>query len=209
MIVNITVLDRIDSNTRLKGWSVPRLTLEFQEFWRSLMGFMERAQTCRWKLCFDSGVTARREAATHSGTRWRSPRWPWPRVCPGRKGDISGSHPPLCGAGRCRATSPAPPQSTRWRGRCTYTWGRQRRWWKRAFQTHWLKFRFRRRGNVLLFSRLLSWRWAFLSHLGHINWRLTVKLICIVEYSNDRIKFDAIAPRLISPEARMLHPVCV
>lgn len=72
-------------------------------------------------------VTAGQEADTHSGTRWRSPRSPWPRVCPGKKGDISGSRPPLYGAGRRRATSPAPPRSTRWRGRCTCTWRRQRR----------------------------------------------------------------------------------
>lgn len=74
-----------------------------------------RAQPCCCQLCFGFQVcvTAGQEAGTHSGTRWRSPQWPWPRVCPGKKGDISGSRPPLYGAGRGRATSPAPPQSTR------------------------------------------------------------------------------------------------
>lgn len=159
MIGHITVLDRIDSNTRLKGWSIPGMTADpgFRNFdvpwWVSWKELKVVAGSCVLILAWQHAGGG---GATHSGTHWRSPRWPWPRVCPGKKGDISGSHPLLYGAGRCRATSPAPPQSTRWRGRCTYTWGRQRRWWKRAFQTRWLKFRFRGRGNVLLFSPLLS-----------------------------------------------------
>lgn len=93
-----------------------------------------RAEPCCWQLCFGFQVcvTAGQEADTHSGTRSRHPRWPWPRVCPGKKGDISGSHPRLYGAGRRRVTSPAPPSSTRWHGHCTYTWRRQRWLWKRA-----------------------------------------------------------------------------
>lgn len=115
-LLNVTACDSSRNHRRL--------------IWCPLMDFVERAQNRCWKLrfvfififCCRLGVTAGTEAATHSGTRWRSPRWPWPRVCPGRKGDTSGSRPPPCGAGRRRAAHPARPRSTRWRGRCTCTW---------------------------------------------------------------------------------------
>lgn len=68
-------------------------------------------------------VTADQKEATHLNTRWRNPRWPWPRVSPGRRGDMSGSHPPPYDAGRRRPASRVPPQSTRWRDRYTYIWG--------------------------------------------------------------------------------------
>lgn len=71
-------------------------------------------------------VTGAQTQATHLNTHWRSPRWPWPRVYLGKKGDISGSHLPLCDVGRHKPNSRVPPQSTRWRDRYTYIWGEHR-----------------------------------------------------------------------------------
>lgn len=131
MIINSVQHDRMGSNIQLMDSSVRPLTAD-QSF--------RKFDVPWWILCseldFVAGGGVLVVAATHSGTGWQSPRWPWPRACPGRRGDISGSRPPLYDAGRRRAASPARPRSTRWRGRYTCTWGRQRRRWKRLICTH-------------------------------------------------------------------------
>lgn len=131
MTVNSVQHDRMGSNIQLRDSSGHPLMAD-QSF--------RKLDVPWWILCSELNLVAGGGvlvvAATHSGIRWRSPRWPWPRVCPGRRGDISGSRPPLCDAGRRRAAAPPHPRSTRWRDRCTYTWGRQRRRWKRLISTH-------------------------------------------------------------------------
>lgn len=148
--------DRINWNTQLKGlyffsdnWSITLLMQTVlnmgDQFWESLLtdlmipdGFYGKSsKLSAGGVFWFRYVTAGQGAATHSGTHWWILRWLWPRACPGRKGDISGNRPRLCGAGRCSAASPAPPQSTRWRGHCTYTWRRQRNEpWLTSAQTH-------------------------------------------------------------------------
>lgn len=156
-------------------------------------------QPCHWQLCFGFQVcaTAGHKVDTHSGTRWQRPRWPWPRVCPGKKGDICGSHPLLYGAGRHRATSPAPPQSTRWRGRCTYTWRRQRPVTDRL--------RIREREKVPLLFLVLRFKSCISFFWGVINCELSVKPICILGYLNYLIKTDVIVSCVTSTHACTLH----
>lgn len=71
----------------------------------------------------DGLVTADQKGdCTHLNTRWRSPPWPWPRACPGKRDDTAGSRPPLCCVGRRTPIPRVRPPSTRWHDRCTYIW---------------------------------------------------------------------------------------
>lgn len=91
------------------------------------MSFEFNTGPCIFQMAAPSGFTVSpRDQATHSNTHWQSPQWPWPRVCPGKRGDISGSRLPLCDVGRRRPGYHVLPQCTRWHGRYTYIWGKHR-----------------------------------------------------------------------------------
>lgn len=85
------------------------LTLEFNTLWIS-----QETEP-------DKFATAAQKHATHSDIRWQSPQSPWPRVCPGKMGDTSGSQLPLCDAGRNKPRPRVPLPHTHWRDRYTYT----------------------------------------------------------------------------------------
>lgn len=99
--------------------------------WRSLRGDLWQAWVCHLNLILPCGFFSRlcpadQKQGTHLNTRWQSPQRPLTKVYPGKRGDISGSHLPLCDARRHRPGHRVHPQSTRWRDRYTYIWGEHR-----------------------------------------------------------------------------------